>query len=47
VKPTYDESIETFLRPVFQQQYTMSFDNYPVELDRVHGLKIEDCRLPI
>ncbi len=46
VKPRYDESVETFLRPVFQQQYTMSFDNYPVEMERVRGLKIEDCRLP-
>lgn len=39
VKPTYEESIETFLRPLFQQQYTMSFDNYPVELERVRGLQ--------
>jgi hypothetical protein len=30
------------LRPVFQQQYTMSFENYPVELERVHGLEIHD-----
>ena len=35
VKPTYDEKIEDFLRPVFQQYYTMSFDNYPVEMERV------------
>ena len=33
VKPTYDEKIEDFLKPLFQQQYTMSFENYPVELD--------------
>jgi formylmethanofuran dehydrogenase subunit A len=39
IRPQYDEGIETFLRPVFQQQYTMSFDNYPVELDRVHNLE--------
>ncbi len=35
VQPTYDEKIEEFLRPVFQQQYTMSFENYPVELERL------------
>jgi len=36
--PHYDEGIEDFLRPQFQQYYTMSFENYPVALDRVHGL---------
>ena len=38
-KPSYDETIEDYLRPVFQQFYTMSFDNYPVEESRVHGMK--------
>jgi formylmethanofuran dehydrogenase subunit A len=42
VKPHYDESVETFLRPIFQQQYTMSFDNYPVEMERVHGLQVAE-----
>ncbi len=42
-KPTYDEKIEDFLKPVFQSQYTMSFENYPVELERVHGLDIKEC----
>ena len=32
--PTYDEKIEDFIRPLFQQYYTMSFDNYPVEMER-------------
>lgn len=40
VRPTYDEKIEDFLRPLFQQYYTMSFDNYPVEESRVHGLEV-------
>ena len=35
VHPTYDEKIEDFLRPLFQQVYTMSFDNYPVEIERI------------
>jgi formylmethanofuran dehydrogenase subunit A len=42
VKPAYEESIETFLRPLFQQHYTMSFDNYPVELHRVPHHEIVD-----
>jgi formylmethanofuran dehydrogenase subunit A len=34
-RPAYDERIEDYLRPLFQQVYTMSFDNYPVELSRI------------
>jgi formylmethanofuran dehydrogenase subunit A len=45
VRPSYDQSIEEYLRPLFQQYYTMSFDNYPVELERVGGLRIADCKL--
>src|SRR5262249_20215176 len=29
VRPGYDESVESYLRPLFQQYYTMSFENYP------------------
>ena len=43
VRPAYDESIEAYLRPLFQQYYTMSFDNYPVAPERVHGLQIREC----
>jgi formylmethanofuran dehydrogenase subunit A len=42
VKPVYDEKVEDFLKPVFQQQYTMSFENYPVEAERVHGMQIRN-----
>jgi len=35
VQPPCDEKIEEYLRPLFQQVYTMSFDNYPVEIDRI------------
>lgn len=42
VKPQYDESIEDYLRPLFQQHYTMSFENYPVSAERVHGLEVVD-----
>src|SRR5207244_1040472 len=40
VKPTYDPKVEDFLKPVFQAQYTMSFENYPVELERAHGAEV-------
>lgn len=40
VHPACDDKIEDFLRPWFQQYYTMSFDNYPVEEERVHGISI-------
>jgi len=46
-RPSYDERIEDYLRPLFQQYYTMSFDNYPVEMERIHGVQIADCRLQI
>jgi formylmethanofuran dehydrogenase subunit A len=43
VKPEYDESIEEYLKPLFQSQYTMSFENYPVSCERVHGLTVQPC----
>jgi formylmethanofuran dehydrogenase subunit A len=43
-RPGYEAEVETYLRPWFQQYYTMSFDNYPVEEDRVQGMQLTDCR---
>ncbi len=43
VQPSYDGQIEEYLRPVFQQYYTMSFDNYPVEMERVARPEIRAC----
>ncbi len=40
VHPTYDEKIEDYIRPLFQQYYTMSFDNYPVEIERIEHPEI-------
>jgi formylmethanofuran dehydrogenase subunit A len=42
VRPTYDQNIEDYLRPLFEQYYTMSFDNYPVEAHRVEAAEILD-----
>jgi formylmethanofuran dehydrogenase subunit A len=35
VRPGFDEDIENYLRPLFQKVYTMSFENYPVEIERL------------
>jgi len=39
-RPAYDEQIEEYIRPLFQKVYTMSFENYPVELERVRGAEV-------
>jgi formylmethanofuran dehydrogenase subunit A len=43
IQPGYDPAIETYLRPLFQQYYTMSFENYPVELERIEGAEVRSC----
>jgi formylmethanofuran dehydrogenase subunit A len=43
VQPSFDNSIETYLRPLFQKVYTMSFDNYPVEIERLQSPDITPC----
>lgn len=43
VHPHCDPGIEDYLRPVFQSQYTMSFDNYPVEIERIEHPDIRPC----
>src|SRR5262249_10232145 len=43
VRPAYDARIEDYLRPLFQQYYTMSFDNYPVEMERIERPAIREC----
>ena len=43
VQPVCDPSIEAFLRPLFQQYYTMSFENYPVELERIERAEVRSC----
>jgi formylmethanofuran dehydrogenase subunit A len=43
VQPSFDSNIETYLRPLFQKVYTMSFDNYPVEIERLQSPDITPC----
>ncbi len=44
VQPAYDAAIENFLRPLFQQHYTISFENYPVELQRIERPELCKCK---
>ena len=43
VQPTFDEGIEEYLRPLFQDVYTTSFENYPVEIERIARPDIRSC----
>ena len=43
VQPSYEPAIEDYLRPLFQQHYTMSFENYPVELERIERADVRPC----
>ena len=42
VKPHYEESIEEFLKPKFEDYYTMQFENYPVEIERVENVEVRE-----
>ena len=44
VRPACDPEIEAYLRPVFQQYYTMSFENYPVELGRIEHAEVRNLQ---
>jgi formylmethanofuran dehydrogenase subunit A len=46
IKPSYDPSTEEFLRPLFEEKYCMSFENYPVEMERIEQPDIQDCIAP-
>ena len=40
VQPEYDAQIEEYIRPLFEKVYTMSFANYPVEMERLRRPEI-------
>jgi formylmethanofuran dehydrogenase subunit A len=44
VRPDYDGKVEDFIRPLFQNYYTMSFDNYPVEIERIEHPEVRPCQ---
>jgi formylmethanofuran dehydrogenase subunit A len=43
VKPAMDPSTEEFMRPLFEDHYTMSFENYPVEFERIDHPELREC----
>ncbi|MBX9788921.1 MAG: formylmethanofuran dehydrogenase subunit A [Pirellulales bacterium] len=46
VKPACDPETDAFIRPLFEDCYTMSFENYPVEFERVEHAELRDCLPP-
>ena len=46
VKPSYDPDTDEFLRPLFEDRYCMSFENYPVEMERIENPDVQDCVSP-
>jgi formylmethanofuran dehydrogenase subunit A len=47
IQTKVDPTIEEFLRPLFEDYYTMSFENYPVPLERLeHAELCETIAVP-
>jgi formylmethanofuran dehydrogenase subunit A len=44
VQPAHDERIEEYIRPLFEKFYTMSFANYPVEMERLRHPQVRECK---
>jgi formylmethanofuran dehydrogenase subunit A len=44
VHPECDDTIEEFLRPLFEKVYTISFENYPVDLERLRRPNVRPCQ---
>lgn len=44
VRPLYDPATEEFIRPLFEDCYTMSFENYPVEIERIEHPHLQTCQ---
>ncbi|MCA9147208.1 MAG: formylmethanofuran dehydrogenase subunit A [Planctomycetaceae bacterium] len=42
-RPHYAPDTDEFLRPLFEDCYTMQFENYPVEMERIEKPAIHDC----
>ena len=43
VRPAMDPTIDEFIRPLFEDCYTMKFEHYPVELERIEHPDLRDC----
>jgi formylmethanofuran dehydrogenase subunit A len=42
-RPHYAPDTDEFLQPLFEDCYTMQFENYPVEMERIENPAIHDC----
>ena len=45
VHPSYDDQIEEYIRPLFEKVYTISFENYPVEIERLRRPEVVTAKL--
>jgi formylmethanofuran dehydrogenase subunit A len=43
VRPQLEAGIDDFMRPLFEDCYTMQFENYPVEIERIEHPDLRDC----
>ena len=43
VQPEHNPDTNEFMRPLFEDRYTMSFDNYPVEIERMEDPVTREC----
>lgn len=43
VRPQLDAGIDEFMRPLFEDCYTMQFENYPVEIERIEHADLRNC----
>ena len=44
VKPDMSPDIDEFMKPRFEDVYTMQFENYPVELERVERRDLQELK---
>ena len=42
-QPAFDDDIEEYIRPLFEQIYTISFENYPVTLEQLGRHHVQPC----
>lgn len=43
VKPSFDPGTDEFRRTLFEDRNCMSFENYPVEMERIERAEVQQC----
>ena len=43
IQPEVQTDTEDFMRPLFEDAYTMSFENYAVEMERIEHAEVQPC----